>query len=568
MQSQAPGRFRKSRVVDTSQPVPLRPRKVNNTNTGFLARKYKAAMFRKTEFDPVKVPNETIAAIFTEAIKPVSTQEDIYENELLRDTLIQICMKFEAVVNGLPVLWTFIMLETEDEINKRPCKLDASVISVHNHIAKSLGRPLHVAFNLAVLPARVDDAFRSWNALLATSGRWSSLFVRGAGTCAKESICVEALLGGDVLGRATRLGIVDIAKRLDIPCPKTHKPVRMCSSKVMLFRSTLPTDIAVSPSSTLRYLSIVSDQRDLNWSHFFSSCPNLSQLRWHGKVDFPSSPSITMPSLQRLTLWTLRHLPPVLAPNLTRLEVLDSLVPMDTPVIVKFAGSPNRLTTLILPTNPVTNSGLLAILEECPHIQRLIASGVEPRTRVYDALSRKVLFQLRMNEKHRMTGIAFQRDRSAQLYEDEEAAGAQLKELCRPPEPNERPRSDCVCFLPISRGTCVVVSGFPYPLNVTDVAHVYSRAQTGFDVPVLKVWVAESIIFGKVPQGEIGFDVPVLKVWVAESIIFGKVPQGEMTLVILLDLKWGEADFLATLGFDYGGKKYQVVCNKDSRRKI
>ncbi|KAK7001017.1 hypothetical protein R3P38DRAFT_2796502 [Favolaschia claudopus] len=536
MQSQAPAMFRKRLGDNTPQPVSLRPRKVNNTKTGFLA-----------PVDNVKVPNETIADIFSKAIKPVANQEDVYGNELLRDRLRQICMKFEEIVNGLPVLWTFIVLETEDENHKRRYKLDTSELSVHNHISKSLGRPLHVAFNLAVHPARVDNASRLWNALLATSGRWSSLFIRGAGTCTKESICVEALLGGDAMERATRLDIVEITKTINIPCPTTHKRVRLCSSKIQMFRSTVLTDVAVIPSSTLRYLSIASDQRDLNWSHVFSSCANLSQLRWHIITDIPSSPMITMPSLQRLTLWTLRHLPPIFAPNLTRLEVFDGLVPLDTQVIAKFAGSPNRLTTLILPTNPVTNSGLLGILEECPQIQRLIASGVEPRTRVYNALSRKVLFQLRMNEEHRLTGIAFQRDEHAQLYKDEEAAGAQLRELCRPPEPNENPRSDCVCFLPISHGTCVVVSGFPYPLRETDVAHVYSRKQT---------------------RAQTGFDVPVLKVWVAEEIIFGKVPEDEMTLVILLDLKWAEADFLAKLGFDYGGKKYNVVCNKSSRRDI
>ncbi|KAK7032017.1 hypothetical protein R3P38DRAFT_3187746 [Favolaschia claudopus] len=529
MQSQAPISFRKCRAVNMSQPVSLRPRKVNNTKSGFLA-----------------LSNETIAAIFTDAIRPVKTQEDIYENDLLRDRLLQICMKFEAIAKGLPVLWTFIMLETKEENGKRPYKLDASELSVHDHISKSMGQALHVAFNLAVLPARLDAATRSWNALLATSDRWRSLFVRGAGTCTNESICVEALLAGDALARATILDIVDVAKRINIPCPKTHERMHLYSSKVQLFRSTILMDVAVAPSTALRYLHIASDQQNLDWSHFFTSCPNLSQLRWDIKTDVPSLPIISMPSLQRLTLWTLRHLPPILAPSLTRLEVLGGVVPVDTQTIAKLAGSPNRLTTLIAPNNPLTNSVLLSILEECPRIQRIIASSTEPRTPVYNALARKVLFQIRMNEKHRLTGIAFQRN-NREPDEDEEAAFAQLKELCRPPEPNEIPSSDCLCFMPISGGTCVVVSAFPYPLKETEVHHVYSRKQI---------------------RSQTGFDVPVLKVWVAERFIFGKVPQGDMTLVILLDLKWEEANFVAKLGFEYGGYQYKVICNRSSPRHV
>ncbi|KAK6977258.1 hypothetical protein R3P38DRAFT_2775090 [Favolaschia claudopus] len=498
-----------------SQPVSLRPRKVNNTKSGFLA-----------PVDSVEVSNETIAAIFTDAIRPVKTQEDIYENDLLRDRLLQICMKFEAIAKGLPVLWTFIMLETKEENGKRPYKLDASELSVHDHISKSMGQALHVAFNLAVLPARLDAATRSWNALLATSDRWRSLFVRGAGTCTNESICVEALLAGDALARATILDIVDVAKRINIPCPKTHERMHLYSSKVQLFRSTILTDVAVAPSTALRYLHIASDQQNLDWSHFFTSCPNLSQLRWDIKTDVPSLPIISMPSLQRL-------------------NAVDAATPAPhTRTKPDKAGGAGRSGACGHSDDSQASRFTKPIDYTHSTQQPTNELGASEHSR------RMPTYTENHSIKHRAThpsvqrpgkkSIAFQRN-NREPDEDEEAAFAQLKELCRPPEPNEIPSSDCLCFMPISGGTCVVVSAFPYPLKETEVHHVYSRKQI---------------------RSQTGFDVPVLKVWVAERFIFGKVPQGDMTLVILLDLKWEEANFVAKLGFEYGGYQYKVICNR------
>ncbi|KAK7014246.1 hypothetical protein R3P38DRAFT_2787775 [Favolaschia claudopus] len=532
-ESQAPCIVRKNRTNRTKLPGARGPRIVNNTNTGFLAYK----------IDAVEVPNETIARVFSKALKPVATQEDIYENELLRDRLHGICMKFNEVVNSVPELWTHIILEDKDASAKRAYQVDGSEGSVHEHISKSTGRELHISFNLAVLPAKQDEAARTWNALHAVSNRWISLFIRGAESCTKDSICVDALLGGRAMDRAKQLRIVDVAKRIDRPCQKKHERMRLCSGKLELIRSAILADVAFTPSTCLRYIHLATDQQNLNWYQFFSSCTNVSQMRWDRMCDIPSSPIVTLPSLQRLTLWTLRHLPPIFAPNLSRLEVLDRSIPVDAQVIKKFAVSPKLLTTLSLPNNPLTNAGLLEIFEQYPHIQRLIASNTEPRTEVYNALSKKILFQLRTNQKNRLTGIAFKRGLHGRAHEDEIVASTELEELCRPPGPRERPSSDYRCFLPMSSGTCIVISHFPYPLRQQDVAHAYSRKEI---------------------RARTGIEIPVLKVWIAEQFLFGKVPRGNMTLVILLGLEWEQANSLAKFGFAYGGRRYEVVCNKPS----
>ncbi|KAK6992422.1 hypothetical protein R3P38DRAFT_2802512 [Favolaschia claudopus] len=398
-----------------SQPVSLRPRKVNNTKSGFLA-----------------LSNETIAAIFTDAIRPVKTQEDIYENDLLRDRLLQICMKFEAIAKGLPVLWTFIMLETKEENGKRPYKLDASELSVHDHISKSMGQALHVAFNLAVLPARLDAATRSWNALLATSDRWRSLWDIKNG---------RPLFADHIDAVPSTLDAVDAAT----PAPHTRtKPDKAggagrsgaCghSDDSQASRFTKPIDYTHSTQQPTNELGASEHSRRM---------PTYTE-------NHSIKHRATHPSVQR----------------------------------------PGKKSALPNPHERKTQTDRY-------RIQR---NNREPD-------------------------------------EDEEAAFAQLKELCRPPEPNEIPSSDCLCFMPISGGTCVVVSAFPYPLKETEVHHVYSRKQI---------------------RSQTGFDVPVLKVWVAERFIFGKVPQGDMTLVILLDLKWEEANFVAKLGFEYGGYQYKT----------
>ncbi|KAK6968982.1 hypothetical protein R3P38DRAFT_2815099 [Favolaschia claudopus] len=139
----------------------------------------KSALIKKSKF--TALPDETIARIFLLTLRPVLSQEDVYQNELLRERLQDICLKFKRVVDGLPIFWSFIMLETAND--KRPSPLNSSELSanVRKHISNSAPSPLHIAFDLVVVPHGRDESTSIWNILLLpTVKRWRSLFFRGA----------------------------------------------------------------------------------------------------------------------------------------------------------------------------------------------------------------------------------------------------------------------------------------------------------------------------------------------------------------------------------------------------
>ncbi|KAK6992747.1 hypothetical protein R3P38DRAFT_2801881 [Favolaschia claudopus] len=288
-----------------------------------------------------EVPNETIARIFILTLRPVISEEDIYQNELLRERLQDVCIKFRQVVDHLPVFWSFVMLETMN--HTRPSPLDASELyaNVCQHISNSAPCPLHIAFDLVVVPNGRDESTRIWNMLLLpTVKRWTSLFFRGAGSCTSAERCVEDLLGPNVLAHATKLKIIDVAKKRSVSCSKKHERLPLVSNTFHIVRCAVLVDIMFAPSWSLQYLHVITDldHRDMNWSAFFASCTNLKQLKWDKRHPLRSSDTvITIPSLDRLTLWTLAFLPPVFAPRLSRLEILDSSEPMTVELFVKLA---------------------------------------------------------------------------------------------------------------------------------------------------------------------------------------------------------------------------------------
>ncbi|KAK6992614.1 hypothetical protein R3P38DRAFT_2802160 [Favolaschia claudopus] len=62
-----------------------------------------------------------------------------------------------------------------------------------------------------------------------------------------------------------------------------------------------------------------------------------------------------------------------------------------------------------------------------------------------------------------------------------------------------------------------------------------------------------------------GFFVPVLKVWIEEEIVFGHTPDNDMTLVVMTGTDISQAEYIATQGFEYQGTLYAVRCNQPSR---
>ncbi|KAK7027554.1 hypothetical protein R3P38DRAFT_2776472 [Favolaschia claudopus] len=486
------------------------------------------------------LPLDTVARIFLLALSPVLTQEQVYDNELLRDRLRRTCILFMGVVDSLPVMWSLH--------HARDCQLQPPFSSRHIR-SLCLCQPapseicmcrLHIAFDLNVLPGRRDEAGRVWDALLPSVKRWRTLFFRADGYCNLAGLCVQELLGPYIMEDALDLRIVDIATKKNVSCWKRHQRLKLASVDLHVVRCTVLADVAFPPSSNLQYMHIASDrdQQGVNWSAFFSGCTNLVYLKWDRRCALAPSPVVTLPSLLRLTLWDLRFLPPIFAPRLTELEVFDYSMPITVSLFVDLVGFAASLTSLKLRNNPVKTSVLLDILNKTPYLEHILMSDTEPRAPVFQFLARKIIYQYRMNTMRRLTAAAVHLTHPMEENEISWDMRWELEDLC---PPRKCCLFNCLCFEPFAFGTCIAIPDFPFPLTKREVAAVYSRDEV---------------------TSYTGFKVPVLKVWVPERIQFGKTPKGNLTMVVLLDLEWEKADIVASFGFCYGRTRYRVLCTK------
>ncbi|KAK6992818.1 hypothetical protein R3P38DRAFT_3225201 [Favolaschia claudopus] len=363
------------------------------------------------------------------ALGSVSTKENVYENDLLRHRLKHTCSTFNEVVDQVPALWSFIFLETAND--KRAFPLDTCKSSVDTHISKSGARPLHIFFDVP---------------FLRDGGRFSSRDLH----VADLTVYASTPWWRDSSVERSELEDPRHNKESNLPCSKKHETVVLASDSLQLACCPIAARIAFTPSTSLQYLHIATHngRQDFDWSPFFSSCANLRQLFWDAKDVLAFSRTIPLPSLHRLTLWTLEFLPSIFAPRLAALEILDRSVPADMQLISTLAGSAVHLRSLVLHANPVTSASLLDILEKCPHLQRLMLSASEPRAPVLHALSRKLGSQYVTNQRCRLAGIVIQGDLKQHDTGDETSACLELERLCHQ---RTYPRADCTFFVPFSK---------------------------------------------------------------------------------------------------------------------
>ncbi|KAK7000761.1 hypothetical protein R3P38DRAFT_2797081 [Favolaschia claudopus] len=496
------------------------------------------------------LPNELKAVILVNAWNDVKSAEDIYQNDLLRVRLQSTCRTLKNYIDDFPLFWSCISVEMPRKPSKafeipkpsRPFALSASCKSIRRHISRSGTLPLHVAFNLPVCRTRVDLYTYAWNRVVNVAGRWESLFLSGANWCSEldfvddlgEDQCVAGLVDGNAIGAAVRLKQVNISMHdgKNRICRFAHEPTRLVSNHLQIVDCQIPVVVAFSPSNSLQYLDITIN-RTHNWTTIFSPCTNLTHLHWYNSRDYAATSIATLPSLTTLTLNRVSFPPPILAPNLSTLEVTDKFVTLTYQLVVALTGPlATKLATLLLSSNPTHNTALVPILRHCPYIREFSASVAESRTAVYQILCERLILQYRRNRRNGFKTIKFKGgpsphkagSRARYVY-------AMLSDLC---ETSELDR-----FTPFLRGTSVVICNFPLALSKEQVSTAFSS------------------------NGPPNDPVSVIKVWVAEHISFGCIPRKNMNLVVLLDLDSDQAIRVAKRGFLYGGKRYWVQCNID-----
>ncbi|KAK6992811.1 hypothetical protein R3P38DRAFT_2802009 [Favolaschia claudopus] len=481
-----------------------------------------------------RLPTELVVEIISLALTPVSSAQDVYDNDLLRVRLQRTCKFIRDVVLNTPLFWTFIAVEKPK--SSRSFHLSTSLSMITKHLAQSGLRLLHVAFELPLLRvSNGEDLYvRSWNELLRNSGRWQSLFLRAPSFCSATERCAAAIVRGDTLNGAVNLQCLDVQKADEdfSECWMHHQPMRLVSNMLQKVECAVLSVVDFTPSHLLASLDVSTDS-DINWSTFFATCTNLLHLKW-GCATNPNAPAIeTLLCLRTLTLRSVGFPPPIHAPNLNTLEVLDRAIPINIQVITALVGlHPASLKNLLLSANPTPNISLIPIVNHLESLEVFTASVFQTRTAVYKALATRLLSQYIMNRLQRLKEFAFDAAPALNLRSQQARNRyAILRDLCVSSDNNH--------FKAHIAGITLVVQNFPRALTKEQV-QAYMWTQTGFFVPVLKVWIEE-------------------------EIVFGHTPDNDMMLVVMTGTDISQAEYIATQGFEYQGTLYAVRCNQPSR---
>ncbi|KAK6964690.1 hypothetical protein R3P38DRAFT_2776470 [Favolaschia claudopus] len=450
-----------------------------------------------------RLPTELVVEIISLALTPVSSAQDVYDNDLLRVRLQRTCKFIRDVVLNTPLFWTFIAVEKPK--SSRSFHLSTSLSMITKHLAQSGLRLLHVAFELPLLRvSNGEDLYvRSWNELLRNSGRWQSLFLRAPSFCSATERCAAAIVRGDTLNGAVNLQCLDVQKADEdfSECWMHHQPMRLVSNMLQKVECAVLSVVDFTPSHLLASLDVSTDS-DINWSTF---------LR----------PIETLLCLRTLTLRSVGFPPPIHAPNLNTLEVLDRAIPINIQVITALVGlHPASLKNLLLSANPTPNISLIPIVNHLESLEVFTASVFQTRTAVYKALATRLLSQYIMNRLQRLKEFAFDAAPALNLRSQQARNRyAILRDLCVSSDDNH--------FKAYIAGITLVVQNFPRALTKEQV-EAYMWTQTGFFVPVLKVWIEE-------------------------EIAFGHTPDNDMTLVVMTGTDISQAEYIATQGFEYQG---------------
>ncbi|KAJ7175632.1 hypothetical protein C8R46DRAFT_1030670 [Mycena filopes] len=349
----------------------------------------------------VLLPNEILSLIFELLVGSPRNYSDIHELVVSRGNILQLSKRFQALCLLTPELWTAI------DVNEHRLETVLSLEGLNQLLLRSKDRPLHVGFSVPISSAPGDHGLSLFQRVLIDTHRLQSICVRGASTCEYSFLCPHAIFARwPVLRDAPFLRVAwsnrgSTVRRCPIPHPAV--PVRLPGLSVLktmfpvaiLAPANIPTAVPIVPAILphLAHLGIDYQTSEL-WAKVLVSCVSLQTLRYganntlHGFFPAP----LSIPSLRSLRIYRMATMPPVTAPNLDELSVVDPHTGITAEVfssIVESATGDVALRSLDLLLNPVLNDDLNVILDRCPALRELRLcsnSRCELRTSTFDTL--------------------------------------------------------------------------------------------------------------------------------------------------------------------------------------
>ncbi|KAJ7164293.1 hypothetical protein C8R46DRAFT_1036202 [Mycena filopes] len=358
----------------------------------------------------LSLPNEILSLIIEMLFTTPQNQRDVHESVLIREKILSLSILFHALCLAAPGAWTAVCVELQrsdpSQVWAAPEELPA-LADLDSQLVLSKNRPIHVVFSVPISRQTDDPGRILFRRILDVKDKIESLFFRGASTCQSSWLCPHAVFSEWPILHTTpslRILLLD-APFAHRPCSVYHLPVPIRLTDLARLKCPFPTRIVVastvSPTATpsllprLTHIHIDTQTSEL-WAKVFVSCDALECLQYGPKnslnTHLPILPVVT--SLRLLRVHRMSCLPPLTAPNLQVLNVLDSNVGLTSAGLSRITGcTTTKIRTLDLLWNFVSNTEMKAIMDRCPALLVLHLnsdSGNDLRTPIYRELRDRI----------------------------------------------------------------------------------------------------------------------------------------------------------------------------------
>ncbi|KAJ7153709.1 hypothetical protein C8R46DRAFT_1228009 [Mycena filopes] len=369
------------------------------------------ARLGRSSFVRLHLPNEVLSLIIEMLFTTPQNQRDVHESVLIREIILSLSILFHALCLAAPGAWTAVCVELQRS-DPSPSQVWAapeefpSLAKLDSHLVLSKNRPIHVVFSVPISRQTDDPGRILFRRILSFKDKIESLFFRGSSTCQSSWLCPHAVFSEwPILHNTPSLRIILLdAPFAYRPCSIYHQPVPIRLTDLARLKCPFPTRIVVAstvppaaPSLLPRLTHIhIDTQTSELWAKVFVSCDALECLQYGPKNSLntylPIPPVVT--SLRLLRVHRMSCLPPLTAPNLQVLNVLDPNVGLTSAGLSRITGcTTTKIRTLDLLWNFVSNTEMKAILDRCPALQVLhlnADSGNDLRTPIYRELRDRI----------------------------------------------------------------------------------------------------------------------------------------------------------------------------------
>ncbi|KAK7001027.1 hypothetical protein R3P38DRAFT_2796512 [Favolaschia claudopus] len=483
-----------------------------------------------------------MSKLLTSGVNPdLQTKKDIYEYDLHRLRLQQVCSALRSLIFADPIFWMALYIDRVDPSGQVKSQIPVNKNLVPEHFKMVKTRSINIHFALPCTGKHTSLADTIWTQMLKQQASWRTLLLSANNMCRENERCLQSMLQGDFLGSASRIVKLAASKKEgEYPgCGMLHDMIKIALAKEMRSIGVqAPASITSWRDNNLRLLDIRTEENNTrNWSKFFDSCVRLEDFTWRRRAPMRATRIVTLPNLRSFTTYTTNFMPPIAAPNLSSLTVLDSAYAFTSNQFDDLVGAgltTPHMRSLDLLVNPTRNMDVEDLFRRCPNLETFRVSTHDTRTALYGAVAARGRLQFLLFGARTLEEVKFahgpptntQAEAARRRYEG-------LRRMAFKVESNK--------FLFEPRAARLVVSRFPADFTFGDEDQAELIEENGMDVEKTRVY-------------DQGFN-PMRLTSTSEAY---------MVLIVLSTDATG-TNAVLTRGWYYNGRRYNVFRDRPGR---